>query len=85
MPSPVTVSALPATLSVDVAPSITAIATAINGLIALGTKVWDATPPAMQQQSAADWAKFTHNLAEPLLSAMADLSALFKPPSAPTT
>jgi len=30
--------------------------------LTLATKIWDATPTAIQAQNAADWGTFTHNI-----------------------
>lgn len=32
--------------------------------ITLATKIWDATPDPLKATSAADWAKFVHNISD---------------------
>jgi hypothetical protein len=55
-----------------------ALATATAALT-LATKVWDATPTALQQQDAADWAKSVHNVASFINSIGDKINALVSP------
>lgn len=41
---------------------ITAALNTCTAILALATKVWDATDPAAQKVAADDWAKFTHGV-----------------------
>jgi hypothetical protein len=43
--------------------------------LALATKIWDATPAALQAQSAGDWAKFIHGLSAFILDIQAKIDA----------
>lgn len=43
---------------------VTAAMNAVTAALTLATKVWEATPPALQAQNAGDWAKFLHNTSE---------------------
>jgi hypothetical protein len=46
-----------------------------NTALALATKVWDVTPAPLQQQSAADWAKFTHGIGSFILAIQEKINA----------
>lgn len=41
---------------------LTAALNLATAALALATKIWDATPPALQATSAGDWAISTHNV-----------------------
>jgi hypothetical protein len=43
---------------------VTAVLNLATAAMTLAGKVWDATPPSLQQQNAADWATFTHSMGE---------------------
>ena len=57
---------------------ITAALNVANRLLEFGEKVWDATPPDLQQKAAADWAQFNHNIASFVLGLQVKINAIVK-------
>ncbi len=53
-----------------------------NSVLTLATKVWDATPLAIQQQNATVWGTFTHNLGDVIVALQKKIDAIVVP-SAP--
>lgn len=61
--------------------TLTAALTLATEALALGTKIWDVTPPALQIQNAADWAKFTHNIGGFILAIQDKINSLVVTPT----
>lgn len=47
--------------------------------LTFGMKVYDDTPVAIRQQAAADWGKFTHNIADVILTLQGKINAAVAP------
>jgi hypothetical protein len=57
---------------------VTAALNLASQILAFASKIWDATPPAMQAANAANWAQFIHNIGDVLLSLQSKINAIGK-------
>lgn len=57
---------------------LTATMNAVVAALTLASKVWDATPHDQQVAAAGDWAKFTHNIGDFLVSLQNKINSINK-------
>ena len=57
---------------------LTAALNLATAVVALATKVWDATPPELQRQEAGNYAKFFLNIGDFILAAQAKINSTVK-------